>query len=294
MNNDDRNLVYGVGMIYKNRENQHIIDAGLEQSARDAQQIGDGIIFLKADSVEMSQRDVETANICRQMAIRYRPKNLNLYINIENHETNSILNQNYGDSKITVYKDNEEPLDLGDMDVRSYFHYEFEGTGGHLMVPIDSFISLIRRCQGTVFFQHSPASGDIRTFDEPSATIVPSLKRLLTFLWEQASSRKLDLDLNFSLRLDIGQQQEIHSHCTSISPGAYEMNGESMGVAEIPYGRGSVYLLPPKQWIHVDTQRNLRIVTTAISERNLRVPYSMQHTPSVPRALFVDLGVYRG
>lgn len=166
----DKNLIYGVGMIYKNRD-QHVIDAGLEKSARDAQSIHDGIIFLKADSVEMSQRDIETANICRRMAIRYRPKNLDLYISLINHETNNILNQNYGDSKITVYKDNEEPLVLGDMDVRSYFNYEFEGSTD-LLVPIDSLISLFRRCQGPVFFTHT-SYPDVRVFDEPSELLFP-------------------------------------------------------------------------------------------------------------------------
>lgn len=82
------------------------------------------------------------------MAIRYCPKNLEYNTSLINHETNSILNQNYGDSKITVYEDNEEPLVLGAMDVRSYFNYELKGSTD-LLVPIDSLIRFFLKMSRT-------------------------------------------------------------------------------------------------------------------------------------------------
>jgi len=287
----DRNLVYCVGMIYKNRENQHVIDADLEQVAVDAQQIGDGHIVLNADILEMSQRDIETANICRQMAIRYRPKNLDLYICINNHETNSILNQNYGDSKITVYKENEEPLVLEDMDVRSYFNYEFEGST-NLLISIESLVSLFRRCQGPVSFT-CISNPDVRVFDEPSETIVPSLKRLLTFLWEEASSRERKIVLRFNMVLDIGQRQELHQHVLDISPPeaeSHEVGSQRVTSARLSFG-GSIFS-PSSQVIQMlTTGSELEILTHRPDSRRWYHNLSLARRiddPRTPRAIFMQ------
>ena len=229
---EDRRLVHHVGKIYLNREDPDVVDVNLERIATYAQQLDDPyrgreLIFV-SPSHEFSVGDNRRANICRELAIKYRPRNLQLFLNVESFDQTIHLNQNYGDSHVLVYKDTREPLVLDDMDVRQHFDYVFEGK---LLLPVLSVINLLRRCRGPVTFVHS---GRTPSFDQPIATIVPPLKILLSFLWQEASSSDRGrFDMTFTIGLDSEQKQQLHRHCIDISPGETQ-SGDGFSSAKLP------------------------------------------------------------
>ena len=98
---DDERLVHFVGMIYRNREDQNVVDVNLERIATYAQQLDDldnrrQIIFISPAEMYRSS-DNESANICGELARRYRPRNLKLLLSIEYPDQTHLLYQNYGD-----------------------------------------------------------------------------------------------------------------------------------------------------------------------------------------------------
>lgn len=226
-------------------------------------------ITLKGGPDEPFEVDV-TATICRELAMRYKPANLSFILYIETTDTNNILYQNYGSSNITVYKLNDQhPLVLDNMvgfGADSYFSYSFESMNS-LSIPVDSLIRLIRRCRGVELYHDlNPYQlHNKRTFDEPNATIVPSLKRLLTSVWGQASSKNLKLDLRLAVVLDNEQQQQLHQHCSDISPEeSYEMVNDVTGVAQIFFGQ---MFESGSQDITLDTSFGLKLSTRRRRDR---------------------------
>lgn len=254
----DQKLVYDVGRIYINREDQTVVDANFERFATYAQQLADRyrrrqyIIILP--SIEMSESFNRAATICADVAKRFRPRNLSILLTVEDAGQTNALNHNYGDSYVLVLNKTREPVEplvLDDLDVRQYFNYEFEGRISMTMLSV---INLLRRCRGPVTFVHK---GSL-SFDQPLATIVPPLKTLLSFLWQEAStSDRGKFDLTFTIVLDREQTQEIRQHCIDISPG--ETHSE-VGIisAKLPGPDESTVV-----YIHMVTERIfLRVYTS--------------------------------
>lgn len=278
---DDERLVHFVGMIYRKREDENVVDVNLERIATYAQQLDDldhrrQIMFISPSEMYRLS-DNERANICGELARRYRPRNLKLLLSIESPDQTHLFNQNYGDSQVLVYNSTSEPLLLDDMDVRNYFDYEFEGT---VLFPVLSVMNLLRRCRGPVTFVHD---GRTPTFDLPIATIVDPLKTLLSFLWQEASSSDRGrFDLTFTTSLNSQEKQQLHQHCIDISPGETQSeNGLTYAKIPTPDGSSVVY-------IHMDTNptgsflhfADLRVYTRRfLSGEGVPTPLEPRWTP---------------
>lgn len=271
---EEQRLVHHIGMIYLNREDQDVVDVNLERwTTSYAHHIDD---LDRRETISISPRHfdseslVKGANICRELAILYRPRNLNLILCIDSSDQTNMLYQNYGDCNVIVIKFTGEPLVLDDMDVRQYLDYDIQGK---ISLTMFSVINLLRRCRGPVTFVHK---GFENSFDQPIATIVPPLKKLLSFLWQEASSSDRGrFDLTFTIPLNREQKQQLHQHCIDISPGETQSEVE-FSSAKLPGPDESTVV-----YIHMETTYQCLTVYTRrlLTGRDAPIPLEPRPTP---------------
>lgn len=209
---EDRELVRSVGAIYLHREDQTITDPNFERLATLARQYDDEYSQMRRSILLATEENQSrTPEICAAVALRFRPKNLKLVLYIDDSNA-SALEHNYGDSQIFVSYFADAPLMLDNMDVRQYFNYTFEVATTPM--PMSQVYNLLRRCRGRVTLVNKSPS-----FDNPPETIVPHLKTLLEFLWQEAlSSDRGKFDLTFFILLNDEQKRQLRQHCIDISP----------------------------------------------------------------------------